>query len=121
LPYEQNDVAKGYILYDALFPKLQLQVLKKIKKIESRDQVFAATHRHEKLLAFKKKINTARMSRAPNRPAYLKTQANIPKTQSAPSIDRTPKKDYKKNPYYNCDEHGHIAKFCTTAKKETKK
>jgi hypothetical protein len=96
-------------------------VLKEIKKIKSRDQILAATHRHEKLLVSKKRINAARMPRAPNKPAYLKTQANIPKTQSAPSIDRTPKKNYKKDPYYNCNEHGHIAKFCTTAKKEVKK
>jgi hypothetical protein len=61
------------------------------------------------------------MSRAPNKSAYLKTQTNTLKTQSAPSIDKIPKKDYKKNPYYNYDEHGYIAKFCTTAKKKIKK
>ena len=69
-------------------------MLKKIKKIKSRDQILAAVYRYEKLLAFKKRINAARIPRAPNRPAYLKTQANIPKTQSAPNIDRTPKKNY---------------------------
>jgi hypothetical protein len=121
LPYEQNEVAKGHVLYDALLPRLQLQVLKEIKKIESRDQVLAAAHRHEELLASEKRIDAARMPRAPSRPAYLRTQANTPRTQSAPSIDRAPKKDYKKDPCYNCGEHGHIAKFCTTVKKEAKK
>jgi hypothetical protein len=61
------------------------------------------------------------MPRAFNKPAYLKTQANTFKTQSTPSIDKAPKKDYKKNLYYNCDKHGYIAKFCITAKKEAKK
>jgi hypothetical protein len=61
------------------------------------------------------------MPHALNRPAYLKTQANTPKTQSTPSIDKTFKKDYKKDPYYNYNEHGYIAKFCTTAKKKIKK
>jgi hypothetical protein len=61
------------------------------------------------------------MPRAFNRPAYLKTQANIFRTQSASSIDRTFKKDYKKDFYYNCSEHGHIAKFCTITKKKVKK
>jgi hypothetical protein len=98
-----------------------LQVLKEIKKIENRNQVFATAYRHEKLFAFEKRIDTARMPRALNKPAYLKTQANIPKTQSASSIDKTPKKDYKKDLYYNYDEHGHITKFCTTAKKKIKK
>jgi hypothetical protein len=98
-----------------------LQVLKEIKKIKSRDQIFIAAYRYEELLAFKKRINAARMPRAFNRPAYLKTQANIFRTQSTPSIDKILKKDYKKDPYYNCGEHGYIAKFCTTAKKEIKK
>jgi hypothetical protein len=96
-------------------------VLKKIKKIKSRDQILIAVYRYKKLLAFKKRINAARISRALNRPAYLKTQANIFKTQSVSSIDRISKKDYKKDFYYNYNEHGHIAKFCTTAKKKTKK
>jgi hypothetical protein len=96
-------------------------VLKEIKKIKNRDQVFTAAYRYKKLLVFKKRIDTARMPRAFNKPAYLKTQANIFRTQSAPSIDKAPKKDYKKDLYYNCGEHGHIAKFCTTAKKEVKK
>jgi hypothetical protein len=61
------------------------------------------------------------MPRAFNKSAYLKTQANIFKTQSAPNIDRTFKKDYKKNLYYNYGEYGHIAKFCTIAKKKIKK
>jgi hypothetical protein len=91
-----------------------LQVLKKIKKIKSRDQIFIAAYRHEELLVFKKKINTARVPRALNRPAYLKTQ-------STPNIDKTPKKDYKKDFYYNCGEHGHIAKFYIIAKKKAKK
>jgi hypothetical protein len=55
-------------------------VLKEIKKIETRDQIFITTYRHEKLLAFKKKINAVRVPRTPNKPAYLKTQANILKT-----------------------------------------
>jgi hypothetical protein len=96
-------------------------MLKEIKKIKNRNQIFTAAYRHEKLLASKKRINAARMPRALNRPAYLKTQANISKTQSIPSIDRTSKKDYKKDPYYNYNEHGHITKFYTTAKKEVKK
>jgi hypothetical protein len=61
------------------------------------------------------------MPRPPNKPAYLKTQANISKTQSASNIDKAFKKDYKKDLYYNYGEHGHIAKFYTTAKKEIKK
>jgi hypothetical protein len=96
-------------------------VLKKIKKIESRDQVFVAAYRHEKLLVSEKRINAARMPRALSRPAYFKTQANIFKTQSAPSIDKIFKKDYKKDPCYNYSEYGYIAKFCTTAKKKIKK
>jgi hypothetical protein len=96
-------------------------MLKKIKKIESRDQVLTAVYCYEKLLVSEKRIDVARMPRAPNRPAYLRTQANIFRTQSVPSIDRAPKKDYKKDLYYNCDEHGHITKFYTTAKKEAKK
>jgi hypothetical protein len=96
-------------------------VLKKIKKIENRDQILITAYRHEKLLAFKKRINAARMPRAFNKPAYLKTQANTPKTQSTSSIDKTPKKNYKKDPYYNCGEHGYITKFYTITKKEIKK
>ena len=61
------------------------------------------------------------MPRAFSRPAYFRTQANISKTQSAPSIDRIPKKNYKKDFCYNYGEYGYITKFCTTAKKEAKK
>jgi hypothetical protein len=80
LPYKQNDITKSHILYDILFPKLQLQMLKEIKKIENRDQIFVTAYRHEKLLAFKKRINAARIPRAFSRSAYLKTQANTSKT-----------------------------------------
>jgi hypothetical protein len=78
--YEQNNITKGHVLYDTLLPKLQLQVLKEIKKIKSRDQIFATTYRHKKLLVFEKRINAARMPRASNKPAYFKTQANTFKT-----------------------------------------
>jgi hypothetical protein len=61
------------------------------------------------------------MPRALNKPAYFKTQANIFKTQLIPSIDRTSKKNYKKDFYYNYSEYGYITKFCTTAKKKIKK
>jgi hypothetical protein len=118
LPYELNPVMRGHVLYDALLPELQTEVMREAKEVTSREQILLIAQRHEEILRdIRKREAGFKPAESRSRPRGAtsglgRKPSEQPQELVQSSEQATTRKDKSQVKCYNCGKLGHFKNDC---------